>query len=815
MEKQHNSNESFKPRASRFLETSLSVKPFSDASNIKVKLTLWSDLHVTNVTVQSNGLHLVGDVKFSSKNIADIQLKLMGERGDIEFKITLSDASSMGLSLFAIKGEKYVYVAEDSYDRAIDLQKVNELSRLDYIRYKNPKFFAQQPQRIPQIATKDLKPKQIYHLHGRIKWEDCQGKIHDLIGCLYSILGYGMKMCDKNGNIVKDSPYTSQFGRYDLYFLCSPDTIINFIVSAEIKNAIVTNFKEGYGYGVCLLACNAKEIRDIEYNFVIRDTYKNEKHVTSIPEGYNYLMYDDGTVFTAALQITQALYFGFKYVAEMNDGKQLEKTQVLFPRNVKETDDNGSFASGFNIYLADNAYKAWDVILHEFGHVIQYQYDIANSPGGEHYSSRDDIEERGKDNGIRLAWGESWPTVFSIRITQYFRDRFKLQDYPYIADEKYDANNSDDESWWGYSLEEVSDFLYGEGCERNIMRVLYDMIDDKGKKSDDLMSMADRAFWNLLMESKAKTFSQFMEHVYKKFGTNDNHLNSILMTHGFTPRDIKVKDGTLCYTLPGKANCPQSLHNESKVYYFPHLNDLPVAIKKGTIKQSNQASCELPMDMFYNSNSRYFYAQVCSYQTNKPKTGPYYSRKVRLQIPRHYKGVFMIAPSEFKFLTDRKQHSNTSSIGPQYFTFEGFNAIYQNSNVLVSDPDNVGYSQLIIETTTLMIHRVKFIISITKKYPTEAFNPKNKIIVSYLDNSRKEHEYKTEQVNDFRPLILPNRPFQTYKTYQHFTIDFKDAKAKGIVLRFRNFAQDGKMAGLNVEVGNIYIDTNEKKSDIF
>ena len=159
MEKQQNSSESFKPGASRFLETSLSVKPFSDASNIKVKLTLWSDLHVTNVAARSNGLQLISDVNFSSKNIADIQLALVGDKGDIQFTFTLSDASTLELSLFAIKGEKYVYVAEDSYDRAIDLQKINELSQLDYIRYKNPKFFAQQPQRIPQIATKDLKPK--------------------------------------------------------------------------------------------------------------------------------------------------------------------------------------------------------------------------------------------------------------------------------------------------------------------------------------------------------------------------------------------------------------------------------------------------------------------------------------------------------------------------------------------------------------------------------------------------------------------------------------------------------------------------------
>ena len=625
------------------------------------------------------------------------------------------------------------------------------------------------------------------------------------MGCHYSIHGNGVKMCDKNGNIVKDSPYTSQFGRYDLYFLCSPDAIINFIVSAEIKNAIVTNFKEGYGYGVCLLACNAKEIRDIEYNFVIRDTYKNEKHLTSIPEGYNYLMYDDGTVFTAALQITQALYFGFKYVAEMNDGKQLEKTQVLFPRNIKETDNNGCYTVNYDIYLADNAYKAWDRILHEFGHVIQNQYDISDNPGGVHYYDDDNIEVHGKDKGIKLAWGEAWPTVFGIRITQYFRTLYNLWDYPRIADEKYDSNNGNSESWWERSLEDAAGNIFGEGNELNIARVLYDMIDDKGEKSDDLMTMTDSAFWNLLMESKAKTFSQFMAHAYQLFGTNDDHLGSILMTHGFAPRDIKVKDDTLCYTLPGKTNCPDSLHNSSYVRYFLNLRNSYIAQAMGTSIKTNQASCELPMKALYNCDLRYFYAQAYSYQTNSPATGPYYSRRVRLQIPRHYKGVFMFSPSEFKFLTNRELHSRTTPIGPQLFTFEGFNAIYQNSKVLVSDPNNIGYSQLIIKAYTLPIRRVKFTLTVTKQYSSEEFNPNNVILMNYLDAEGKEHNYWATKV----------LPFNTKSKKHYLSMDFSRFQAMGVLLRFRLFAQDGKMAGLHGEVGNIVIDTNYTQSDIF
>ena len=800
MEKQPNSNESLEPRASRFLETSLSIKPFRDASNIKVKLTLWSELHVTDVAVKSNGLQLIGDVKFSSKNKANIQLKLVGEKGDIQFTLTLSDSSTMGLSLFAIKGEKYVYVAENSYDRAIDLQKKNELSLVDYLRYKQPDFFALQPKQIPKTATWGLN-KKLYHLHGRIKWEDCQGNIHNLMGCLYSISGDDVKICDKNGKKIKEKLYTSQNGCYDLYFSCTPNTIINLIVEADIKNAVVTDIKDGYGYGVCLLASYAKDLHDVDYNFIIRDEFKNEKHITSIPDGYTYVWCREESPFTAALQITQALYLGFKYVAEMTDGKQLEKTQVFFPWNINANDGNGSKTIKYDIYLADNAYKAWDVILHEFGHVIQNQYDISDNPGGNHYFNNDNIQIQGKDKGIKLAWGEAWPTVFSIRITQYFRDRFNLQEYPYIADEKYDANNGDTDNWWNRSLEKTDNVMFGEGNELNICRVLYDMIDDKGEKSDDLMTMTDRAFWNMLMESKAKTFSQFMAHVYKTFGTNDDHLGSILMTHGFTPRDIKVKDGTLCYTLPGKADCSKSLHNLSYVNYFLNLRDSPIAQIKGNTIQSNQASCELPMKKLYNSNLRYFYAQVYSYQTNSPKTGPYYSRKVRLQIPRHYNGLFMIFPSEFKFLTDRERHSRFASFGSQRFKFEGFNAIYQNSKVLVSDPNNVGYSQLIIRTSTSQIRRMKFALTITKQYPNEEFNPNNEVLLNYLDMAGEEQNFITSKVS----------PFNTKSKTEYLSADFSKVKAMGVVLRFRFFAQDGKLAGLHGEVGNIVIDTNTKK----
>ena len=799
MVKHPNSNESLEPRASRFLETSLSIKPFRDASNIKVKLTLWSELHVSDVAVRSNGLQLIGDVKFSSKNKADIQLKLVGEKGDIQFTLTLSDASTMGLSLFAIKGEKYVYVAEDSYDRAIDLQKKNELSLADYLRYKHSAFFALQPKQNPKTATWGLNKKQIYHLHGRIKWEDCKGNIHDLMGCLYSIPGVDVKICDKNGNIIKEKLYTSQNGGYDLYFSCTPNTSITLFVLADIKDAVVTDIKDGYGYGVCLLASYAKDLRDVDYNFIIRDEFKNEKHITSIPDGYTYVRCREGSPFTAALQITQALYLGFKYVAEMTDGKQLKKTQVLFPWNIEANDGIISYTIEYNIYLADIDYKVWDVILHEFGHVIQHQYDISDNPGGNHSSKYDHLISHGKDEGIRLAWGESWPTVFGIRITQYFRDRFNLQEYPYIADDRYDANDGNNEEWWGYSLEDTQNYMNGEGCERSIMGALYDMIDKSGKKANGALPLTDREFWDLLMKSKAKTFSQFIAHAYKKYGITNSKLANILTSRGLAPRNIKFDSDVISYIVPGSAVSGISLHTESHVELFDSLqSSKPLSSIKIIIKRTNEVNYRLPMSLLYDANIRYFYVRIYSYQKFNPRTGPYYSEIRRFEIPRLFNGMYTFFPSDFKFLSDRKQHSHTTTIENQKFTFEGFNLLYQNSKVLVNDPDNVGYSKLIIQTTNPMIKNVAFFLKVSRSNQNIFINPANKIEFSYLDDTRKEHIVWSKSL-----------PSISQKTTQNkfFSINIGNRPAKEVVIKFSKFTPLGTNDpnDLNFEFGNIMI----------
>ncbi len=802
MEKLPNSSENLKPRASRFLETNLSVKPFRDPSNIKVKLTLWSVLHVTDVAVQSNGLQLIGDINFSSKNIANIQLKLEGGKGDIRFTLTLSDASTMELSLFAVKGEKYVYVTEYSYDRAIDLQKINELSQVDYLRYKFPEIFVQQTQDIPKISTRNINTNQIFLLRGRIMWEDYRGNIHDLMGCRYNVftttIPFNLEYVDKNGNAVDGIYYTDEHGRYDMYIKCYPFIMILFYLSLETRNARVTPFKDGSGYIFSLYNGNIYHFCETDNNFVIRDTYKNEKHASSIPAGYTDLNSSNWGIESAALQITQALYFGFQYVEEMDEGNQLQQTQIFFPWNINADDGNHCYTNGNNMYISDNAYKAWDIILHEFGHVIQNLYDIKRSPGGDHFYGHDDIEDRGKSDGIALAWGEAWPTVFAIRITQYFKDRYNLQDYPFIADDSYNSNYGANNSWWSYSLENPSQHLYGEGCEDNIIGALYDMIDKTGKKPNGNLPLTDKEFWDLLMKSKAKIFRQFMFYVYKIFGTDNHMLSKILMTNGLAPRDIKIKNDTLSYTVPGKVDCVESLHDESHVRLFISSSDKPFYKVTISTKGTNQASCIMPMMLLYTSNISGFYAQIYSYQNSQPRTGPYYSLEY-LYLPRLFGGMYSIFPYDFKFVTDRGGRCRVNTYEGQQFMLDAFNMLYQNPKVLVSDPEKVGYSKLTIKTTNPMIRSVSFFLKINKETPNTILNPNNKIEVGYRDDAAKEHIvwYKT----------LTHFSKSTTQT-NFFTVDFDEIQVKEVVFIFRNFAQLGSYAAINGELGNIIINYN-------
>jgi len=60
---------------------------------------------------------------------------------------------------------------------------------------------------------------------------------------------------------------------------------------------------------------------------------------------------------------------------------------------------------------------AYDVQYHEYGHYVMDSFNFENNPGGPH-NIGDCIANvhSSKDQGVRLAWGEGWPTYWGTTV---------------------------------------------------------------------------------------------------------------------------------------------------------------------------------------------------------------------------------------------------------------------------------------------------------------------------------------------------------------------------------------------------------------
>ncbi|MBQ2876812.1 MAG: hypothetical protein IJE25_07365 [Clostridia bacterium] len=235
-------------------------------------------------------------------------------------------------------------------------------------------------------------------------------------------------------------------------------------------------------------------------------------------------------VLAQAMQISQAVITARDYAWNMM-GHSPSNVKVAYPTQ----DDNCYYnynskkiaITSIGINEDIESFESFDVIMHEYGHHLQYQLNITDSPGEEHYSSTNDADLYGQYAGIRLAWGEAWPTVFGMVAQQYFGAYlsdlcYYGPDCPeygtaefeehicYAENAIYEAYNFFTEDF--YSLESGCTRL-GEACEDSIMAILWDLY-DYGTETDDEIGLGSFNFWRITTSGEAKTFSEFIDDFY-------------------------------------------------------------------------------------------------------------------------------------------------------------------------------------------------------------------------------------------------------------------------------------------------------------
>lgn len=194
---------------------------------------------------------------------------------------------------------------------------------------------------------------------------------------------------------------------------------------------------------------------------------------------------DNATAFSVHAALTVAT----DEVALQNGGP-LDTVEVVFP-------SDGSYYDG-RLNLLELDRWDWDVILHELGHHIAAELGIERNPGGSH--GDENLSNRyGKDRGIRLAWGEGWPTYFAVST---LRERAALLGVPDVGDTAYqdteDADLDDD-------LEVTH--TKGEDNELTAMGLLWDLYDDVADNRDQL-ALGVGAVWDTLDAGDPENLSQ-------------------------------------------------------------------------------------------------------------------------------------------------------------------------------------------------------------------------------------------------------------------------------------------------------------------
>ncbi len=258
-----------------------------------------------------------------------------------------------------------------------------------------------------------------------------------------------------------------------------------------------------------------------------------------------------------AFQISQAILTARDYAAEMM-GESPSNVAVWYPYDWEEEtgyDPNNTDICFYQPLLKriaivgdapapgfPEAYASWDMIMHEYGHHIQQDINISNSPGGghvinadmsEHYKKHylDDCfdscgswstsciinnmfnlpstlvpESECKYMGAATAWTEGWATAFSIVAQEYFAEY--LLNIDTVNDARYTAYNGVDTNL------NLHSFSGSESKELEVQAFLYDMYDaDSSVESFDTLALNHQNMWDYYSVSEAKTLYEFCEYI--------------------------------------------------------------------------------------------------------------------------------------------------------------------------------------------------------------------------------------------------------------------------------------------------------------
>jgi hypothetical protein len=556
---------------------------YANGAAVGIGFKIETENQIQQISYATEGFEVVSSPSVNGDTI-NVGIRNVLQKAKFTLNVTLSSGTTLHASVFGLETEVGFFISKNSHDDAktkyfdyelehglmtqdeledalaVESRRGGAVNEQQLIQGEPPVIPGGQPvQSVPseggmQKAAVEAAPA---YVSGYIGWVDDNGAEHPLQYAKVSIFDKDPISNDTIGTVYSDANGNYAFSytehRDDLFDSSNRDVFIRAYAGGE--NTMV------------------KRANGSEY-FFESDIFWD------MPAGGTYtisLIEDMSTDLGRAFQISQAVITGARYVKAMK-GSDIAECKVVYP----DDEDHCFYTSNTKtVHITGRApanaanpesYASWDVILHEYGHHVAKQMGIEDNPGGwhelntnmaDHYRTHKDgtntvascdctvpNQADVKSKGIRLAWGEAWPTTFGIIAQKYYLS--SLQNIDTVGDESYDSYNS------AHLNLETTSTRYGDACEASIIGVLWDLYDG-ATESHDTIALGYAAWWNITTGSGAKTFSGFAEYFYGYYNANSTSVSKFgqiagyynMAATGFTCTTLNVTPPTFYWSGNG------------------------------------------------------------------------------------------------------------------------------------------------------------------------------------------------------------------------------------------------------------------------
>ncbi|HEX2191721.1 MAG TPA: hypothetical protein VHH09_00870 [Acidimicrobiales bacterium] len=340
-----------------------------------------------------------------------------------------------------------------------------------------------------------------------------------------------------------------------------------------------------------------------------------------------------------AFSVRDALVTGSDYVLRLR-GSRLPDVTVDFPTATPTS--NWNFRNDHLLHVLEKDRFDWDVILHEYGHFVSDEVDIAGRAEGRHGLDENLANRLGKDTGLTLAWREGWPTYFSVSAQRAMGAA--SWNIPNVGDTDYsDTEDANPPLRYGLASQEGV-ASKGEDNELSVQRVLWQLSSGTAR----LPGLGDAGVWNLLVREHPHNLWQ----LYRALVTGRSPgeiaaVGCVLGEHKVAPQITSPADGSRAEldsppAVAWAANGGRPARPRDK--FPPNLNDAFVVevydadFRTSLFRSPEQQATELTLgardwQVITGSGQPFVNVVVHGRQTNSPQTGPYTGCSIRLALP--------------------------------------------------------------------------------------------------------------------------------------------------------------------------------------